>query len=182
MSSSLTLCPYRSDAQFSRSHVGVQNGAPRRRAGAELCGRHEGELARAQRSRPLRKLAARLTGTALRAPLPENPNGFSLFCAQVYAYTGNRSSFADFQQCRASLQPAQARQAGSESFSGCPSRARQHTTACEVSGGRSTEYGTRAADGMQFTYDRVPVRDDPNVSVYNATVAEGITCILSVLR
>ena len=54
MSSSLTLCPSRSDAQFSRSHFGVQNGAPRRHAGAELCGRDEGELARAQRSCPLR--------------------------------------------------------------------------------------------------------------------------------
>ena len=38
-------------------------------------------------------------------------------------FTGNHSSFVDFQQCRASLQPAQARQGGSASFSGRPSQA-----------------------------------------------------------
>ena len=81
MSSSLTLCPSRSDAQFSRSLFGVQNGAPRQRAGAELCGRDEGELARAQRSRPLRTLAARLA--ALRAPVHEKSSDFGLLCAQV---------------------------------------------------------------------------------------------------
>ena len=81
MSSSLTLCPSRSDAQFSRSLFGMQNGAPRQRAGAELCGRDEGELARAQRSCPLRTLAARLA--ALRAPLPENSSDFGLLCAQT---------------------------------------------------------------------------------------------------
>ena len=159
--SSLTFSSARSDGQFSRSHFVVQNGAPRRRAGAELSGRDEGELARAQRSRPLRTLAVRLT--ALRAPLPENPNGFSLLCAQVYAYTGHRSSFVDFQQCRASLQPVQARQGGSASFSGRPARTRQHAAACEVSGGRSIAYGTRAADGVRFTYGRVPVPYDPDV-------------------
>ena len=163
MSSSLTLCPSRSDAQFSRSLFGVQNGAPRQRAGAELCGRDEGELARAQRSCPLRTLAARLA--ALRAPLPENSSDFGLLCAQVYPHTGHRSSSLDFQQCRASLQPAQARQGGLASFSGRPARARQHAIACEVSGGRSIAYGTRAADGVRFTYGRVPVRYDPDVCV-----------------
>ena len=155
-SSSATFASARTDAAFSRSHFGVQNGAPRRRAGAGLSRRCEDELARGKRIRPVRTLAVRLT--ALRAPLPENPNGFSLLCAQVYAYTGHRSSFVDFQQCRASLQPVQARQGGSASFSGRPARARQHATACEVSGGRSIAYGTRAADGVRFTYGRVPVR------------------------
>ena len=190
MSSSLTLCPSRSgSAQFSRSDVGVQNGVPRRAGpgAAELChGRDEGELARAQRSRPLRTLAARLT--AHRAPLPENPN-----CAQVYAYTGrftgNHSSFVDFQQCRASLQPAQARQGGSASFSGRPSRARQHITACDCglsSSGRSLhriQYGAVRVQQMacnllmaEYQYGMTAL------SLCNATVAEGVTCILSVLR
>ena len=123
-SSSATFGTPRSERLFSSSHFGVQNGAPRRRAQAQLSGRYEGELARSKRNRPLRTLAARLT--ALRAPLPENPNGFSLLCAQAYAYTGHRSSFVDFQQCRASLQPVKARQGGSASFSGRPARA----TAC----------------------------------------------------
>ena len=79
MSSSLTFGTPRSDAQFSRSHFVVQNGAPRRRDGAQLSGRDEGELARSKRNRPLHTLAARLT--ALRTPLPENPSGFGLLCA-----------------------------------------------------------------------------------------------------
>ena len=161
--SSATFSSARSEAQFSRSHFGVQNGAPRRHAGAELCGRDEGELARAQRSCPLRTLAARLA--ALRAPLPENSSDFGLLCAQVYPHTGHRSSSLDFQQCRASLQPVQARQGGLASFSGRPARALQHAIACEVSGGRSIAYGTRAADGVRFTYGRVPVRYDPDVCV-----------------
>ena len=40
-----------------------------------------GELARAQRSRPLRTLAARLA--ALRAPVHEKSSDFGLLCAQV---------------------------------------------------------------------------------------------------
>ena len=82
ISFSATLCPSRTDAALSRSHFVVQNGAPRRHAGAELSTRDEGELARAQRIHPLHTLAARLA--ALRAPLHENSNGFGLLCAQVY--------------------------------------------------------------------------------------------------
>ena len=149
MSFSLTLCPSRSDAQFSRSHFCVQNGAPRRLAGPELCGRDEGELARAQRSRPLRTLAARLT--ALRAPLPENSNDFALLCAQVYAERCHRGSFVNLQQCRASSQPAGALQGRSVRFSGRPARARQHAEACEASGERSISYGARAASRTRFT-------------------------------
>ena len=89
---------------------------------------------------------------ALRAPVHENSNDFGVLCAQVYPQTGHRSSSVDFQQCRASLQPVQARQGGSASFNGRPARARQHASACEVSGGRSIAYGTRAADGVRFTY------------------------------
>jgi hypothetical protein len=163
MSSSLTFASARPDAQVLRSLFGAESGAPRRSARAELYGRSEGELARGKRIRPLRTLAARLA--ALRAPLPENSSDFGLLCAQVYPHTGHRSSSLDFQQCRASLQPAQARQGGLASFSGRPARARQHAIACEVSGGRSIAYGTRAADGVRFTYGRVPVRYDPDVCV-----------------
>ena len=130
---------------------------------SSLCRRDEDELAWAQRSRPLRTLAARLA--LLRAPVNENSNDFGLLCAQVYPQTGHRSSSVDFQQCRASLQPVQARQGGSASFNGRPARARQHASACEVSGGRSIAYGTRAADSVQFTYGRVLVRYDLNVCV-----------------
>jgi hypothetical protein len=161
--SSLTFASCRTDAAVSRSHFCVQNGAPRRRAGAELSTRDEDELARGKRIRPQRTLTARLT--ALRASLPENSSDFCLLCAQVYPQTGHRSSLVDFQQCRASLQLVQALQGGSASFSGRPARARQHASACEVSGGRSIAYGTRAADGVRFTYGRVPVRYDPDVCV-----------------
>ena len=143
MSSSLTLCPSRSDAQFSRSLFGVQNGAPRQRAGAELCGRDEGELARAQRSCPLRTLAARLA--ALRAPLPENSSDFGLLCAQVYPQTGHRSSSVDFQQCRASLQPVQARQGGSASFNGRPAPCSRATACLSVRSERRSLHRVRYA-------------------------------------
>lgn len=162
-SSSLTFGTVRTDAAVSRSQIGVQNGALRRRTGAELSRRGEDELARSKRIRRQGTLTARLS--ALRTPLPENSNDFGLLCAQVYPHTGHFSSSLDFQQCRASLQPAQARQGGLASFSGRPARARQHAIACEVSGGRSIAYGTRAADGVRFTYGRVPVRYDPDVCV-----------------
>ena len=149
MSSSLTLCPSRSDAQFSRSLFGAENGAPRRRAGAGLSRRGEDELARGKRIRPVRTLAVRLT--ALRAPLPENSNDFAMLCAQVYAERCHRGSFVNLQQCRASSQPAGALQGRSVRFSGRPARARQHAEACEASGERSIAYGARAASRTRFT-------------------------------
>ena len=80
--SSATFGTPRSEALISRSHFVMQNGAPRRRAQAQLSGRYEGELARSKRNRPLRTLAARLA--ALRAPLHENSSDFGQLCAQVY--------------------------------------------------------------------------------------------------
>ena len=147
--SSVTFSSAQSDGQFSRSQIGTENGAPRRHAGAELFARHEGELARGKRIRPLRTLAARLT--VLRAPLPENSNDFALLCAQVYAERCHRGSLVDQEQCRASSQPARAQQGHSASFSGRPARARQHTAASEASGGRSTAYRARAAGRTRFT-------------------------------
>ena len=81
--SSATLTTSPSEVPLSRSHLCVQNGAPRCRAQAELSGRVEGELARGQRNLPLRTLAVRLT--ALRAPLLENSSDFGVLCAQAYA-------------------------------------------------------------------------------------------------
>ena len=162
-SSSVTFSSASTDAALWRSHFCVQSEAPRQHAEAKLSGRYEPELARGKRIRRQGMLVARLT--ALRAPLPENSSDFGLLCAQVYPHTGHFSSSLDFQQCRASLQPAQARQGGLASFSGRPARARQHAIACEVSGGRSIAYCTRAADGVRFTYGRVPVRYDPDVCV-----------------
>ena len=81
--SSPTFSSARSDGLFSRSHPGTENRALRRCAGAELCARDAGELARGKRVRPLHTLAARLT--ALRAPLHENSSDFGVLCAQVYA-------------------------------------------------------------------------------------------------
>ena len=148
-SSSATFASARTDAAFSRSHFGVQNGAPRRRAGAGLSRRGEDELARAQRIRQLRTLAARLA--ALRAPLPENSSDFAMLCAQVYVERCHRGSFVNLQQCRASSQPAGALQGRSVRFSGRPARARQHAEACEASGERSISYGARAASRTRFT-------------------------------
>ena len=82
----------------------MQNGALRRRAGAELSRRGEDELARGKRIRRQGTLTARLS--ALRTPLPENSNDFGLLCAQVYAEMGHRGSFVDQDQCRASSPPA----------------------------------------------------------------------------
>ena len=147
--SSLTFSSARSDGQFSRSHFVVQNGAPRRRAGAGLSRRGEDELARGKRIRPVRTLAVRLT--ALRAPLPENSNDFAMLCAQVYAERWHRGSFVNLQQCRASSQPAGALQGRSVRFSGRPARARQHAGACEASGERSIAYSARVADMTRFT-------------------------------
>ena len=102
--SSLTFGTARSDAQFLRSQIGAENGAPRQRAGAELSAGHEGELARSKRIPLLHALASHVT--ALRTPLPKNSSDFGLLCAQVYATTGHCSSLVDFQQCRARFQPA----------------------------------------------------------------------------
>ena len=94
----------------------MQNGALRRRTGAELSRRGEDELARSKRIRRQGTLTARLS--ALRTPLPENSNDFGLLCAQVYAEMGHRGSFVDQDQCRASSPPARAPQRRSASFGG----------------------------------------------------------------
>ena len=120
-SSSLTFGTVRTDAAVSRSQIGVQNGALRRRTGAELSRRGEDELARSKRIRRQGTLTARLS--ALRTPLPENSNDFGLLCAQVYASSGNCDRFVDQDQHRASSQPVEARQAGSARFSDWPARA-----------------------------------------------------------
>jgi hypothetical protein len=114
--SSLTFASCRTDAAVSRSQFGVQNGALRRRAGAELSRRGEDELARGKRIRRQGTLTARLS--ALRTPLPENSNDFGLLCAQVYKEMGHRGSIVDQDQCRASSPPARAPQRRSASFSG----------------------------------------------------------------
>ena len=77
-SSSVTFASCQTDAAVSRSQFGVQNGALRRRAGAELSRRGEDELARGKRIRRQGTLTARLS--ALRTPLPENSNDFGLLC------------------------------------------------------------------------------------------------------
>ena len=115
-SSSLTFGTVRTDAAVSRSQIGVQNGALRRRTGAELSRRGEDELARSKRIRRQGTLTARLS--ALRTPLPENSNDFGLLCAQVYVAMGHRGSFVDQDQCRASSPPARAPQRRSASFGG----------------------------------------------------------------
>ena len=120
-SSSLTFGTVRTDAAVSRSQIGVQNGALRRRTGAELSRRGEDELARSKRIRRQGTLTARLS--ALRTPLPENSNDFGLLCAQVYASSGNCDRFVDQDQHMASSQPVEARQAGSARFSDWPARA-----------------------------------------------------------
>ena len=114
--SSLTFASCRTDAAVSRSQFGVQNGALRRRAGAELSRRGEDELARGKRIRRQGTLTARLS--ALRTPLPENSNDFGLLCGlctglcikwQLRQICGSGS----LDQHRASSQPVEARQAGS---------------------------------------------------------------------
>ena len=120
-SSSLTFGTVRTDAAVSRSQIGVQNGALRRRTGAELSRRGEDELARSKRIRRQGTLTARLS--ALRTPLPENSNDFGLLCAQVYASSGNYDTFVGQDQHRASSQPVDARQAGSARLSDWPARA-----------------------------------------------------------
>ena len=124
-SSSLTFGTVRTDAAVSRSQIGVQNGALRRRTGAELSRRGEDELARSKRIRRLSRYAHRLPQclSALHTPLTENSNDFGLLCAQVYASSGNYDTFVGQDQHRASSQPVDARQAGSARLSDWPARA-----------------------------------------------------------
>ena len=125
--SSVTFSSARSNGQFYRSQIGMENGAPRRHhAGAELFARHKGELARGKRIRPVRCVC--LPPASPCSAHPSLKTRMTLPCfvhTQVYAERCHRGSLVDQEQCRASSQPARAQQGHSASFSGRPARARR---------------------------------------------------------